>query len=194
MRRQVRGAWQPTPSPDKLAGLFVVYSGTILLLLLCTAIVAGALILWKRRQRAESDRPVSILNLKSLTFASKEPFYLLLVWLLSHNLLPFLLSQVLTSFYRPALYDCWLYCFLPAHCQGVSTAFVSTSGAEYCGCQFARFNPGRFISLLSTGQQRAAGVMRQPTSTRSLNPVIWLLSMRGFYCIPILTITRSGTI
>jgi hypothetical protein len=65
-------------------------------------IASIALVLWRRAQEPTPRRPMSqIITLQDLSFTRLEPMYLLFIWLFSHNVVPFLMSQFLTSFYRP---------------------------------------------------------------------------------------------
>ena len=102
LNRQAKGSWQPAPSTHNLIGLFVAYAGSPAMLMLYGVIASIALVLWRRAQGHAPKHHVSkIIALQDLSFTRLEPMYLLLIWLFSHNVVPFLMSQILTSFYRP---------------------------------------------------------------------------------------------
>jgi hypothetical protein len=102
LTRQTKGAWQPTPSANNLISLFVAYAGSPAMLVLYGVIASIALVLWRRTQgQATKLQVAKIITLQDLSFTRLEPMYLLLIWLFSHNVVPLLMSQLLTSFYRP---------------------------------------------------------------------------------------------
>jgi hypothetical protein len=102
LTRQTKGAWQPTPSANNLISLFVAYAGSPAMLVLYGVIASIALVLWRRTQGPATKLQVAkIITLQDLSFTRLEPMYLLLIWLFSHNVVPLLMSQLLTSFYRP---------------------------------------------------------------------------------------------
>ncbi len=94
--RQNTGAWQKTPSLYNLSATFGVYAGSLPLLLLFASIVALAAAWWFFKPEAHGDTSQDT----RFSFTRMEPIYIVLVWLSSQTLTPFILSQVMTSFYR----------------------------------------------------------------------------------------------
>ncbi len=94
--RQSGGAWQARPSLHTLSSTFGVYAGSLPLLVLFFGIALLAAMLWFFKWRdsaAASQAPY-------FSFTRMEPLYITLTWLGSFTLVPFILSQVMTSFYH----------------------------------------------------------------------------------------------
>ncbi len=94
--RQSSGAWQKTPSLYNLAATFGVYAGSLPLLILFISILLLAAALWIFKPDEMTTEP----HAGRFRFTRMEPVYILLVWLGTQAILPFFLSQVMTSFYR----------------------------------------------------------------------------------------------
>ena len=95
MSRQKAGSWHSTPSTYTLSATFGVYAGSLPLLILFVGIVVLAIALWWIKRR--DVEPSWETNLK---FSRMEPVYIVLTWLASYTLAPFMLSQAITSLYH----------------------------------------------------------------------------------------------
>lgn len=92
--RQSTGAWQARPSLYTLSSTFGVYAGSLPILVLFSAIALLAAGLWFFKPAANDPQT------PRTSFARMEPLYILLTWLGSQTLVPFMLSQVMTSLYH----------------------------------------------------------------------------------------------
>ncbi len=98
------GVWQKTPSLFDLAATFAVHAGSQWVLLCCLGMVVVALLLWFKAPEAPwRHEPLATPHAGQprLAWSPMEPMSLLLVWLGSHTIVPFLLSQVVKPIYIP---------------------------------------------------------------------------------------------
>lgn len=92
--RQSNGAWQARPSLYTLSSTFGVYAGSLPLLILFFAIMLLAAGLWLFKSGSNASQAVRF------NFSRMEPLYIVLTWLGSYTLVPFILSQIMTSLYH----------------------------------------------------------------------------------------------
>ena len=103
LHRQRSGSWQVAPSLFTLGASFFVYAGSLPLLILCTVSLGAVFVYCQQlRLRESGDRLWTSLRAwrNTLSEPRLEPLYLLFFWFFCHNILPLLLSNVLTPFYR----------------------------------------------------------------------------------------------
>jgi mannosyltransferase len=105
--RVQHGFWIPQPTLNFLRLTWMTYAGSTLLAYLFIPLVALGLL--SRRERQQSDQhstaeehlSVRTRAERGLSFSEREKSWLLLLWFLSPIIIPFVLSQFLSSIYLP---------------------------------------------------------------------------------------------
>lgn len=103
-KRVQRGFWIPRPTLDFLRLTWMLYAGSALLSWLFIPLVALGLIPQRRRgntHNTEEHTSVPAATARKSVFSGREKTWLLLLWLLSPIVIPFVLSQFLSSIYLP---------------------------------------------------------------------------------------------
>jgi hypothetical protein len=146
--RVQHGFWIPRPTLNFLRLTWMLYSGSTLLSYLFIPLVALGLFARRdaRNGHSTEDRAnPSTAAQRKLPFNAREKILLMLLWLLSPILIPFVLSQVLSSIY------------LPKYTIAASTAFLVLAAR---GIMSVRADRARVVLLaivlgLSFAQMRA---------------------------------------